>query len=99
MIPERANQVWVSDITYIPIHYDGVQHKFSYLAVILDSYSKEIVGWSLGDSLDAKYPIKALNQALKRLKANDKASEKLIHHSDRGCQYATSMWISLKRMT
>lgn len=95
MIPERANQVWVSDITYIPIYYDGVHYKFSYLSVILDSYSKEIVGWSLGDSLDTKYPIKALNQALKRFKANDKAIEKLIHHSDRGCQYASHQYVDI----
>lgn len=95
IIPERPNQIWVSDITYIPIHYDGVHYKFSYLSVILDSYSKEIVGWSLGDSLDTRYPIEALNQALKRLESSDEVDKKLIHHSDRGCQYASHQYVSI----
>lgn len=88
LIPQRANQVWVSDITYIPFWTDSNKNSYSfcYLSLITDYYTKEIVGWSVGDTLEAKYPKEALRMALPRLPVG--VSNHLIHHSDRGVQYA-----------
>ena len=85
-IPTAPSQLWVSDITYIPVARDDGKRYFCYLSMILDAYSEEIVGWSVGPTLDTAYPIEALSMALK-LKGRDTGS--LIHHSDRGCQYAS----------
>lgn len=90
-IPTAANQLWVSDISYIVIHPEDCQAKFAYLSLVLDAYSEEIVGWSLGPTLETCYPIEALRMALPR----KGASTKLIHHSDRGCQYASGEYVSL----
>lgn len=88
LIPHRANQVWVSDITYIPFWTDSNKNSYSfcYLSLITDYYTKEIVGWSVGDTLEAKYSKEALKMALPRLPVG--VSNHLIHHSDRGVQYA-----------
>ena len=77
---DAPNKVWLSDITYI-----YTQEKWQYLATIMDSYNREIVGWSLGDSLEAELVINAFKKAaLKR-----KIEPGLIFHSDRGSQYAS----------
>lgn len=86
LIPTRPNQLWVADITYIPIWQSRTKYAFAYLAMILDAYTEEIVGWSLGDTLDTCYPVEALNMALKRIEGQE---VNLIHHTDRGCQYAS----------
>ena len=86
-IPTRPNQVWVGDITYIPIWVSDNRYVFAYLSIIMDAYTEEIIGWSLGDTLDTCYPVEALKQALIRI--DGKESICLIHHSDRGCQYAS----------
>ncbi len=91
-IPTAPNQLWVSDITYIPIWLSEYEYTFCYLSLILDAYSKEIVGWSVGDSLKTEYPLQALSMALKRIKG---IVHSLIHHSDRGIQYASSEYIKL----
>ena len=65
-IPTTANRLWVSDITYIVI-MDDCQYHFCYLSMILDAYTEEIVGWSVGPTLDTEYPMEALNMALKRI--------------------------------
>lgn len=85
-IPTAANQLWVSDITYIVVMDDECHYHFVYLSLILDAYSEEVVGWSVGPTLDTDYPMAALKTALKRLDGKDVC---LIHHSDRGCQYAS----------
>ena len=93
-IPTAANQLWVSDITYIVV-MDGESHyHFVYLSLILDAYSEEIVGWSVGPTLDTDYPMAALRMALKRI---DGRSVGLIHHSDRGCQYASRVYTDTLR--
>ena len=74
----RANQVFVSDITYI-----RVTGGFMYLSLVTDLYSRRIMGWCLGDSLDAAYSVQALSMALEQVE--DPSG--LIHHSDRGVQY------------
>jgi len=93
LIPTRPNQLWVSDITYITIWVDTFHYTFCYLSLILDAYTEEIVGWSVGPTLDAQYPIQALEVALKRLDGQEHID--LIHHSDRGCQYASTRYIKL----
>ena len=86
-IPTRANQVWVSDITYIE-----TVAGFVYLNLITDAYSRKIVGWAIGATLEAKYTIEALRMALKQL---PKRTEGLIHHSDRGVQYCCGEYVKI----
>ena len=77
----KLNQLWVADITFIRL-----RSEFVYLAVVLDAYSRRVIGWDLGRTLQAELAIRALQMALKE--RNWKAEE-LIHHSDRGVQYAS----------
>lgn len=80
----RPNQVWVADITYI-----RTEEGFVYLALVTDKWSRKIVGFELSKRLEVEVVIKALNLGLKSLKP----SEKPIHHSDRGCQYASHAFV------
>lgn len=82
LIPDGANQLWVSDITYIMIWHPNGTYTFCYLSIVLDAYSEEIVGWSLWDTLSAQYPVMALRMALERLAGLQGLD--LIHHSDKG---------------
>lgn len=92
-IPDAPNRLWVSDITYIPIWIDDEHYVFCYLSMVLDAYTEEIVGWSVGMSLDTTYPLQALEMALRRLDGVECVN--LIHHSDRGCQYASARYVAL----
>lgn len=95
-IPVAVNQLWVSDITYIPIHVDSKKYFFCYLSLIMDAYSHEIIGWSVGSSLESRYTKEALAMAFKRLENVDpEVVENLIHHSDRGVQYASRAYIKM----
>lgn len=76
----QKNKVWVSDITYIP-----TQEGWLYLAVIIDLYSRKVVGWSMDSTMKKNLVINALNMALN----NRQVSRGLIFHSDRGSQYAS----------
>lgn len=95
VIPTRPNQIWVSDITYIPIEDPTARlgYRFGFLTIIMDAYSKRIVGWHVAPTLEAVYSIKALKMAIGTLP--DDFDETLFHHSDRGCQYASADYISL----
>ena len=93
LIPTRPNQLWVGDITYVPIWVGTNRYVFAYLSIILDAYTEEIIGWSLGDTLETCYPVKALKMALRRLEGMKDID--LIHHSDRGCQYASAEYTDL----
>ena len=84
-VPIRINQLWVSDITYIET-VEG----FVYLSLVTDAYSREIIGWSVGATLEAIYSLKALDMALKRL---PKQTQGLTHHSDRGVQYCCGEYV------
>jgi transposase InsO family protein len=84
LVPTRANQLWVSDITYIRT-WDG----FGYLSLITDAYSRKIVGYYLSEDLTARGCVRALKMALK---ANPGRSG-LIHHSDRGVQYHSTEYM------
>lgn len=74
-----VNQLWVADLTYIRL-----RGAFVYLAVVLDLFSRRVVGWALGPHLDAELTLAALNMAL----AVRQPLPGLVHHSDRGLQYA-----------
>jgi putative transposase len=78
-IPTRAEQLWVTDITYIK-----TQKGHSYLALVTDAYSKQIMGYKLDSHMRTSLCIDALKMAIKNRKY---PNEKLIHHSDRGLQY------------
>jgi transposase InsO family protein len=80
------NQLWVADITYIRLRLE-----FVYLALILDAFSRKIVGWALGRSLASALPIQALQQAL----AQRQPPPGLVHHSDRGLQYASADYVQI----
>jgi len=80
------NQLWVADITYIHL-----QEQFLYLAVVLDAYSRRVVGWSLDDTLQTCLVVGALRNAI----AQRRPEPGLVHHSDRGSQYAAREYITL----
>jgi putative transposase len=77
--PTGPDQIWVADITYIRL-----REGFVYLAVVLDAYSRKVVGWAMADHLEASLAVQALQRAL----AARRPAPGLIHHSDRGTQYA-----------
>lgn len=77
---KQPNRLWVGDITYIPIQ--AIQ--FGYLAVLMDRFSRSIVGWELGTDMTEQIVITSLKMAIK----NRQPEKGLIHHSDRGGQYA-----------
>ena len=78
------NQALVSDITYI-----RTEEGFMYLALVMDAYSRAMVGYNCSDSLESQGVLRALSMALKSLPANSDA----MHHSDRGCQYCSHAYI------
>lgn len=82
MQPNDLDQLWVADITYIRL-----LEQFAYLAVILDAFSRRVVGWAMADHLQASLAIDALKMAIKKRKP---APGTLMHHSDQGIQYACS---------
>ena len=84
--PTHANQLWVSDITYIDLE-DGS----CYLHLVTDAYSKKIVGWCLSASLGAVFTLQALKMAIEQAGGGDLSG--LIHHSDRGVQYCCDMYV------
>jgi len=73
------NQLWVADITYVRL-----QQEFIYLAVILDVYSRRVIGWNMSRQLDSEFAQEALESALRQRGP----APGLVHHSDRGVQYA-----------
>ena len=76
---EEPNQLWVADITYIP-----TLAGFLYLAVVLDAWSRRIVGWAMATHLRTELVLSAFEMALSQRRPTD-----LIHHSDQGCQYTS----------
>ena len=76
---DGPNQLWVADMTYVPT-WAG----FVYLAVVLDAWSRRVVGWAIGETMAAELVLSALNMALQQ-----RRPEGVIHHSDQGSQYAS----------
>lgn len=85
-----VNQLWVSDITYIQL-----PKGFAYLAVIMDVFSRKCIGWALGRNIDRQLVIAALERALKH--RSDSNISGLVHHSDRGVQYACEEYVKRLR--
>lgn len=83
---EAPNELWVSDITYI-----ALPHGFAYLSLVMDAYSRKIVGWKLHPSLQIDGPLIALKMALR----TNKTRQNLVHHSDRGVQYCCHAYTDL----
>lgn len=83
---ERPDQKWVADISYI-----STQEGWLYLAVVLDLYSRKVVGWSMASHMKAELVSDALQMAI----ARRLPSEDLLHHSDRGSQYTSDHYITL----
>jgi putative transposase len=85
-IPLKAHELWVSDITYIPL-----KNRFAYLYLITDGYSRKIVGFHVSDDMKASSAVVALKKAL-----DQKPAESIVlHHSDRGIQYCSNEYVSL----
>ena len=84
--PTAINQLWVADITYIRL---GTE--FVYLAVVLDAFSRRVIGWALGRTLEAELTGAALRMAL----IERRPAPGLVHHSDRGVQYAARGYIEM----
>lgn len=84
---EKAHQLWVSDITYI-----WTDEGNCYLSLVTDGYSRKIIGWQLGSSLEAKHSVKALKMAIRQL---PKGTRDVFHHSDRGVQYCCQEYVRI----
>ena len=83
------NQLWVADITYVRL-----EREFVYLAVVLDVYSRRCIGWALARHMRAELPVAALEMAL-RQRSGTADLRQLVHHSDRGSQYASRAYTEL----
>ena len=81
--PTAIDQLWVADITYIRLRTE-----FVYLAVVLDGFSRRVIGWALGRTLEAELALCALRVAL----SERRPAPGLVHHSDRGVQYASQQY-------
>jgi putative transposase len=81
--PAKVDEVWVTDITYIP-----TAQGWLFLAAVMDLYSRQILGWSLWENLEAGGPLQALARALHK-RGHPRG---VIHHSDRGVQYASALY-------
>jgi len=86
LAPMAVNQLWVADITYVRL-----AEAFVYLAVILDAFSRKVVGWAMADHLRASLALDALEMALA---GREVIAGGLVHHSDRGVQYACGDYIA-----
>ena len=86
MVPTAVNQLWVADITYVRL-----AEAFVYLAVVLDAFSRRVVGWAMADHLRSSLALAALEMALA---SRPVFRGELVHHSDRGTQYACDDYIA-----
>jgi putative transposase len=85
MVVTDIDQLWVADITYIRL-----REEFAYLAIVMDAFSRRVIGWALAEHLQASLAIAALAMAIA---ARRPAPGTLIHHSDRGVQYACGDYV------
>jgi len=91
--PTRSNEVWVGDITYIPLLARHGKGRFGYLALLMDLWSRRIVGWEYGSSMDEDLVLGALRRAIRERQP----AAGLIHHTDRGGQYAGKRYRAVLR--
>jgi putative transposase len=85
-MPMKAHELWVADITYIPL-----KHRFAYLFLITDAYSRKIVGFHVSDDMKVSSAVMALKKAF----AQKPTDAIVMHHSDRGLQYCSTDYVSL----
>jgi putative transposase len=83
-VATQPNQLWIADITYVPTRYED----FLYLAVVLDVFSRRVVGWAMAEHLRTELVVGALEMAV----WNRQPGEGVIHHSDHGCQYTSLLF-------
>ncbi len=86
LVTRNLNELWVADITYVRL-----QEEFVYVAVVLDAHSRRVIGWALAQHLGASVAVQALRTAL----LERQPAPGLIHHSDRGIQYACADYLTL----
>lgn len=91
--PTAIDQVWVADITYIPLAAGSNHERFGYFGMVMDLYSRRIVGWQFGESLSDDLVLGALRRAI----VARQPGPGLIHHSDRGGQYASRRYRAVLR--
>lgn len=82
-VPTKPDQIWVADITYV-----DTDEGWLYLAGVLDLYSRRLIGWAMRPSLETALPLAALHMALRQRRP----AAGLLHHCDRGCQYASAVY-------
>ena len=86
VVPDRPNQLWVADLTYV-----AIPGGFVYLAAILDAWSRKVVGYAISRSMDARIAVAALKAAIR----NRQPPKGCVHHADRGSQYASEVYRAL----
>src|SRR5207302_1059373 len=87
LVPTALDQLWVADITYVRL-----REQFAFLAIVLDAFSRRVIGWALQEHLRASLAISALEMAIR---ARNPVPGSLLHHSDRGVQYACDEYTEL----
>lgn len=95
IIPTRFGEIIVGDITYIPLESSDGQRRFCYVSLLMDSYSKLVLGSSVGMTLETRYPMEALTAAIETLKSHGTDLSRTIHHSDRGVQYTCADYVTM----
>lgn len=94
VIPLRFGEIIVGDITYIPLETTDGERRFCYVSLLTDSYSKMILGYRVGMTLEAKYPVEALKDAIQLVRSYGVDLTSTIHHSDRGVQYTCADYVT-----
>lgn len=94
-LPERPCQIWVADITYIRLRNSDGSTRFCYLSIVMDAYSRYILGYYVGRTLETVHSVIALNMALENSRRLGLDIRGLIHHSDRGVQYASEEYVNI----
>ena len=95
VIPQRPCQVWVADITYVTLRNPDGTTRFCYLSVVMDAYSRYILGYYAGMTLETVYYTIALTMAIETSARLRLDTSSLIHHSDRGVQYASAEYVKI----
>ena len=95
IIPTRFGEIIVGDITYIPLESSDSQRGLCYVSLLMDSYSKLVLGSSAGMTLETQYPMEALTTAIETLKSHGVHLSHTIHHSDRGVQSTCADYVTM----
>ena len=91
--PTGLNQLWGSDISYVRLRYVRLRNHFVYVAVVLDVFSRRVVGWAVGPNMKTELPLAALTEAL----SSRCPAPGWMHHCDQGSQYASEASVATLR--